>query len=102
MDTPDRLADKTQATYATQPSRINICLQITAGLVHAVALPPRRSAQPASGAEREENFLSGGLRLITFHLVPPPPDTAATQPSVGINMNSRAPLATQLGLPASP
>lgn len=62
--------------------------------MHAVELLPHRSAEPASRAEREENFLSGGLRLISFHLVPPPPDTAATQPSVGINMNSGAPLAT--------
>lgn len=62
--------------------------------MHALALPPLRSAEPASGAEREENFLSGGLRLISFHLVPAPPDTAATQPSVGININSGAPLAT--------
>lgn len=72
MDTPDRPADKTQ--------------QITEGPMHLVALlllllPPHRSTEAASGAEREENFLSG-LCSISFNPVPPPPDTVVEQPSV--------------------
>lgn len=61
MDTPERPADKTQATYATQHSRINICLEITEGLKHLVGplLLLHESADPASRAGCEENLYSG-------------------------------------------